>query len=64
MIILHGLIREDGSVENLEILQGLIPPSMMRRGPLRALEFSPALEGGKPVTVEIWWAFPPSRQGA
>jgi hypothetical protein len=54
MIILHGLIREDGSVENLEILQGLDPTlNDAARAAFARWKFSPALEGGKPVAVEI-----------
>jgi hypothetical protein len=54
MIILHGVIREDGSVEKLEILQGLEPTiNAAARAAFARWKFSPAREGGKPVAVEI-----------
>ena len=54
MIILHGHIREDGSVENLEILQGIEPTiNDAARAAFARWKFRPALEDGKPVAVEI-----------
>jgi hypothetical protein len=54
MIILHGHIREDGSVENLEILQGVEPTiNEAARAAFARWKFSPALQAGNPVAVEI-----------
>jgi len=51
---LHGHIREDGSVENLEILQGVEPTiNEAARAAFARWKFSPALQAGNPVAVEI-----------
>jgi hypothetical protein len=54
MIILHGLIRADGAVGNLEVLRGLEPA--INAAALAAFarwKFAPALRAGSPLDVEI-----------
>ncbi len=58
-VVLHGIIREDGSVGRLAALQGMGPE--MQQAALAAFrkwKFTPALGGGKPVTVEILMGIP------
>jgi len=58
-VVLHGIIREDGSVGRLTALQGMGPE--MQQAALAAFrkwKFTPALGGGKPVAVEILMGIP------
>jgi hypothetical protein len=58
-IILHGLIRADGAVGNLEVLQGLDPT--LDNAAVAAFarwRFIPALRAGTPVAVEILVGIP------
>jgi TonB family protein len=53
-IILRGVIREDGSVDKLRLLRGVVP--LADQAALAAFarwKFRPALRQGKPVAVEI-----------
>jgi hypothetical protein len=53
-IVLRGTIREDGSVGDLRVFQGIEP--LADQAALAAFsrwKFRPALRGGQPVTVEI-----------
>ncbi len=60
MIILHGVIREDGSVGELKILQGLQEiPDQAALAAFGRWKFKPALRAGKPVAVEILVGIPP-----
>lgn len=53
-IILHGVIREDGSVDKLRVLQGIVPGAdQAALAAFRKWKFQPALHAGKPVAVEI-----------
>ncbi|MBI3670396.1 MAG: energy transducer TonB, partial [Acidobacteria bacterium] len=59
LIILHGLIRQDGSVGELSILQDVEP--RMDEAALAAFRrwrFMPALRGGEAVAVEILVGIP------
>ncbi len=61
-IILRGVIREDGSVGELEILQGVVE-KISDQAALAAFgrwKFKPALREGKPVTIEILVGIPAS----
>ena len=58
-IILKGAISEDGSVENLEIHQGLMPTmDAAAQLAFSRWKFKPAIRSGKPVRVEILVAIP------
>ena len=59
MIILHGVILDDGSVTNLEILQGV--QAEADQAALAAFgrwKFVPASRSGKPVSVEVLVGIP------
>lgn len=59
MIVLHGLIHEDGSVTNLEVLRGL--EQTLDEAALAAFsrwKFRPALRAGTPVAVDILVGIP------
>jgi TonB family protein len=59
MIILHGLIGEDGGVSSVEIQQGLEPT--LNDAALAAFsrwKFNPALRNGSAITVEILVGIP------
>jgi TonB family protein len=59
MIVLQGVVREDGSVSDLRIVQGLLntvdQAAMAAFGRWR---FRPALRDGKPVAVEVLVGIP------
>jgi outer membrane biosynthesis protein TonB len=59
MIILRGIIREDGAVSELKILQGLL--EAVDQAALAAFgrwKFRPALRADKPIAVEILVGIP------
>lgn len=59
MIILHGIIHEDGSLSDLEVLQGLDPISNdAAREAFSRWRFKPALRAGTPVALEILVGIP------
>ena len=65
LIVLHGLIREDGSVDELEVYQGVDP--RMDRAALSAFQqwkFKPALRENQPVSIEILVGIPVTVPGA
>jgi len=65
MIVLKGFIRQDGSVDNLSVLQGL--DGMANEAALIAFgrwKFRPATQGGKPVEVEILVGIPVVASGS
>ncbi len=65
LIILHGLIREDGSVDELEVYQGVDP--RIDRAALAAFQqwkFKPALRGNRPISIEILVGIPVTVPGA
>jgi hypothetical protein len=54
MIVLKGTLRDDGSVENLELYQGVLPEmDEAAQVAFSQWKFKPALRDGKPVSVEI-----------
>jgi hypothetical protein len=58
-IILRGAISEDGTVEHVEVRQGLLPAmDAAARLAFSQWKFKPALRAGKPVRVEILVAVP------
>jgi hypothetical protein len=59
IIILHGIIHEDGSVSDLAVLQGLDPISNAAAcAAFSRWKFKPALRAGIPVAVEILVGIP------
>ncbi len=59
MIVLHGIIHEDGSVSDLTVLQGLDPTSdAAARAAFSRWKFKPALRAGTPVALEILVGIP------
>ncbi len=59
MIILRGIIREDGSVGELRVLQGLL--AAVDQAALAAFsrwKFRPALRSGKPIAVQVLVGIP------
>jgi len=60
LIILKGIIREDGTVDQVQIYQGLVPQmDEAARLALSRWKFKPALREGKPVTLEFLVGIPP-----
>jgi TonB-like protein len=60
MIVLKGVITEDGTVSNLQIFQSIVPQmDEAARAAFGRWKFKPALRGGKPVAVEILVGIPP-----
>jgi hypothetical protein len=60
LIILRGTLREDGTVEALEVYQGLVPQmDEAARLAFSRWKFKPAMRGGKPVAVELLVGIPP-----
>lgn len=58
-IILHGVIREDGSVEELRVLQGVQPEAdQTALAAFGRWKFQPALRSGEPIPVEILVGIP------
>jgi hypothetical protein len=58
-IILKGLIREDGSVANLQVYQGIMREAdEAARATFNLWKFAPAMRAGKPVAVEILVGIP------
>jgi hypothetical protein len=58
-IILKGLIREDGSVANLKVYQGIMQEvDETARATFNLWRFAPAMRAGKPVAVEILVGIP------
>ena len=59
LIILKGIIREDGIVDQVQVYQGLVPQmDEAARLALSRWKFKPALRAGKPVTLEILVGIP------
>jgi TonB-like protein len=59
LIILKGIIREDGSVDQVQVYQGILPRmDQAARLALSQWKFKPALREGKPVTLEILVGIP------
>jgi hypothetical protein len=65
LIELKGTMLEDGSIEGLEVYQGIAP--QMDEAALIAFsrwKFKPAMRAGKPVTLEILVGIPPANGAA
>ena len=59
LIILKGIIREDGTVDQVQVYQGLMPQmDEAARLALSRWKFKPALRAGKPVALEILVGIP------
>jgi TonB family protein len=59
MIVLKGTLTDDGSVENLEVFQSVVPEmDAAARAAFSQWKFKPAMSGGKPVPVEILVGIP------
>ena len=64
MIVLKGTLRGDGSVENIELYQGILPQmDEAARIAFSQWKFKPALRDGKPVPVEILVGIPTEDPG-
>jgi Gram-negative bacterial TonB protein C-terminal len=64
MIVLKGTLRDDGSVENLELYQGVLPQmDEAARVAFSQWKFKPAVRDGKPVAVEILVGVPTEDPG-
>jgi TonB family protein len=64
MIILQGVIREDGSVGELKVLRGII--ETVDQAALAAFsrwKFTPAQESNKPIEVEVLVGIPVTEPG-
>ncbi|MGH9787793.1 MAG: energy transducer TonB [Candidatus Acidiferrales bacterium] len=64
LIVLHGTIREDGSIGDLRVLRGVDP--VADEAALAAFsqwKFDPALRDGKPVLLNILVGVPPTLPG-
>jgi Gram-negative bacterial TonB protein C-terminal len=60
LIILKGIIREDGTVDEVQVYQSIVPQmDEAARLALSRWKFKPALRAGKPVTLEILVGIPP-----
>ena len=59
LIVLKGVLHDDGSVDQVQIYQGLVPQmDEAARLALTQWKFKPALREGKPVTVNIMVGIP------
>jgi Gram-negative bacterial TonB protein C-terminal len=64
IIILRGVIRRDGSVSNLEVLQAVEPSSDQAAAAAFARwKFTPALRAGNPIAVEVLVGIPAAMPG-
>ena len=60
MIVLKGKLREDGTVDDLEVYQGLVPEmDEAARLAFSRWKFRPAMRAGKPVAIEVLVGIPP-----
>jgi len=60
MIVLKGVIKEDGTVDDLKIYQSIVPAmDDAARQAFSRWKFKPALRDGKPVAVDILVGVPP-----
>lgn len=63
MIVLKGVIQQDGTVVDLRIFQGILPKmDEAARVAFSHWTFKPAMRDGKPVKVEILVGIPPQGQ--
>lgn len=60
MIVLKGVLKEDGTVDALQVYQSIVPQmDEAARIAFSRWKFKPALREGKPVAVEILIGIPP-----
>jgi hypothetical protein len=60
LIVLKGIIKEDGTVDDLKIYQSIVPEmDKAARVAFSRWKFKPALKEGKPVAVDILVGIPP-----
>jgi hypothetical protein len=60
MIVLKGTMREDGTIDTLEVYQGIVPQmDEAARLAFSRWKFKPALRAGKPVALELLVGIPP-----
>jgi hypothetical protein len=60
LIVLKGVIKEDGTVDDLKIYQSIVPEmDEAARVAFSRWKFKPALKEGKPVAVDILVGIPP-----
>ncbi len=65
MIVLKGMIREDGSVGDLHVYQGVLAEmDEAARTAFSRWKFKPAMRAGKAVMVEVLLGIPPAEAGA
>jgi len=59
LIILHGVIREDGSIGELKVLQGVQPEAdQLALAAFGRWKFKPAQRASKPLAVEMLVGIP------
>jgi Gram-negative bacterial TonB protein C-terminal len=64
-IVLKGIIKEDGTVDNLIVYQGIVPGmDEAARAAFMRWKFKPALKAGKPVAIDILVGVPTEFQTA
>ena len=60
LIVLKGTLREDGTVDGLEVYQGIVPQmDEAARLAFSRWKFKPAMRAGKPVALELLVGIPP-----
>lgn len=60
LIVLKGTLREDGTVDDLQVYQGLVPQmDEAARLAFSHWRFKPAMREGKPVAIELLVGIPP-----
>jgi len=60
LIVLRGTLREDGTVDTLEVYQGIVPQmDEAARLAFSRWKFKPAMRAGKPVALELLVGIPP-----
>jgi hypothetical protein len=65
MIVLKGILGDDGVAQNLEVYQGVLPQmDEAARAAFSQWKFKPALRDGKPVPVEILVGIPTEDPGS
>jgi hypothetical protein len=60
LIVLKGVLRDDGTVDGLQVYQGIVPQmDEAARIAFSKWKFKPAMQDGKPVSVQILIGVPP-----
>jgi hypothetical protein len=63
LIVLKGTLKEDGTVDGLEVYQGIVPQmDEAARLAFSRWKFKPAMRAGKPVAIELLVGIPPSSE--